>query len=122
MEKRKYGFVSFWKHNDKWYTASEEEKQMLIDRVNEISREASAAGVEMSSVYDCSWSSEWRYFSFWQCPDIKVLLETMEKLQECGDINLYNLQHHYVGVEVRDNDRIDIYDPHYFNKVIKDEN
>lgn len=108
---RKYGFVAFWKHNEKWYTASEIEKQMLIDRVNEISREAIEKGVEMSSVFDCSWSSEWRYFTFWQCPSIELLVEIIEKLEECGDINLFNVQHHYVGIEVRDNENIDIYDP-----------
>ena len=69
----------------------------------------------MSSVYDCSWSSEWRYFSFWECPSIEVLEETIEKLEECGDINVYNIQHHYIGREVPDNDQIDIYNPKMFD-------
>jgi|GEM_PF-821279 len=114
---RKYGFIAFWKHNTQWYTEDPEKKQRFIDRVNEINREAIAKGVVMSSVYDCSWSSEWRYFSFWECPSIEVLEETIEKLEECGDINVYNIQHHYIGREVRDNDQIDIYNPDLFSKA-----
>ena len=57
----------------------------------------SAKGVQTFGNFDCSWSCEWRYFTFWLCPNIELLEETMRKLTEIGDINLFNVQHHYVG-------------------------
>jgi hypothetical protein len=111
VAKGKYGFVALWKHSDTWYAAGPEEKKRLTDRVNEINREAQKKGIVMSSVYDCAWSSEWHYFSFWECPDLEVLEETIEKLEECGDINVYNIQHHYAGKAVPDNMLIDRFKP-----------
>lgn len=112
---RKYGFIALWKHNDAWYTQDPEKKSKFIDRVNEINREAREKGIQMSSVYDCSWSSEWRYFSFWECESLDLIVETIEKLEECGDVNFYNLQQHYIGKEVRDLDHIDIFNPTMFD-------
>jgi hypothetical protein len=40
MAERKYGFIALWKHSDAWYAADPEEKKKLIDKVNEINREA----------------------------------------------------------------------------------
>lgn len=113
MDDRKYGFIALWKHSDNWYTEDPETKKRFIDRVNEINREAQEKGVVMSSVYDCTWSSEYHYFSFWECPNIEVLQEAMEKLVACGDVNFYNIQRHIVGREVRDNANIDGYNPNY---------
>lgn len=108
---RKYGFIALWKHSDLWYTGDPEKKEKMIQRVNEINREAIEKGVVMSSVYDCSWSSEWHYFTFWECPNLEVLEEAMEELEKCGDVNAYNIQHHFVGREVRNLEQIDLFDP-----------
>jgi hypothetical protein len=91
------GFVAFWKASDVWFTENENTKKKFTDDMNAIFKEAQSKGVVMHGSYDCSWSSEWRYFTFWECPNIEILEETCKKLQAIGDINKYNIQHHYVG-------------------------
>jgi len=59
-------------------------------------------GVKMHGVYDCCWSTEWKYFTFWEVPNLELLEEVMEELSEIGDINMYNAQRHFVGRKVRD--------------------
>lgn len=98
MEKKKpYGFVAFWKSSDLWYDFVGEEREAYFEKIRQIQEEAKAKGVRMYGNFDCSWSSEWRYFTFWTCPDIAVLEETMAKLEAIGDVNRFNIQHHYVG-------------------------
>ncbi len=94
---RELGFVAFWKATDSWFNASESDKSDFMQKLEKIFDKARAQGVVMHGPYDCSWSCEWRYFSFWQCPTLAILEETMAELAEIGDINLYNAQHHYVG-------------------------
>ncbi len=97
MQERPYGFVAFWKATDSWFAADENTKRNFMAKIAAINEEARNHGIKMYGPYDCSWSCEWRYFCFWECPDIELLQQTMEKLVEIGDINLYNIQHHYVG-------------------------
>ncbi len=113
MEERKYGFIALWKHADPWYAMGSEDRKKFIDKVNEINREAQEKGVWMSDVYDCSWSSEYRFFSFWESPTIEIIQETLEKLVACGDVNYYNIQRHFIGRAVPDSMNIDAYDPDY---------
>lgn len=97
MKEKMLGFVAFWKATDSWFSADDKTKEEFMKKIDEIFKEARSKGVIMHGVYDCSWSCEWRYFTFWQCPNIQVLEETTKKLADIGDINLYNAQHHYVG-------------------------
>ncbi len=97
QQERELGFVAFWKATDSWFGAGKDEKAVFMEKLDAIFAGARAKGVVMHGPYDCSWSCEWRYFSFWQCPNLAVLEETMAALAEMGDINLYNAQHHYVG-------------------------
>lgn len=96
-ESRPLGFFAVWKATDMWFRATDEEKKQFMDKITRIFDEAKAKGVKMYGTYDCSWSSEWRYFTFWQCPSLEVLEATMRKLAEIGDINMYNEQRHFVG-------------------------
>ena len=97
MTEQPLGFVAFWKATDSWFHADEATKQDFMEKLQAINEEARAKGVQMFGNYDCSWSCEWRYFTFWICPNLEVLEETMRKLVEIGDINLFNIQHHYIG-------------------------
>ena len=102
MENTPYGFVAFWKATDSWFAAEESVKKDFMDKLSAIMEGARSKGVETFGNFDCSWSCEWRYFTFWICPDLKILEETMEKLVEIGDINFYNEQHHYIGRRTKD--------------------
>jgi len=96
MNERPFGFVAFWKATDSWFAADEETKKDFMGKIAAIN-EARKKGVQTFGNFDCSWSSEWRYFTFWLCPNLEVLEETMKKLVEIGDINKFNIQHHYIG-------------------------
>lgn len=94
---RPLGFFAVWKATDTWFQAGEDAKKKFMNQIEQIFAEARKKGIKMHGVYDCSWSSEWRYFTFWECPNLEVLEETMRKLAEIGDINMYNEQRHFVG-------------------------
>lgn len=96
------GFVAFWKATEAWFTADEKTKKDFMEKLQAINEEAKRKGVQTFGNFDCSWSCEWRYFTFWLCPNLEVLEETMAKLVEIGDINLFNEQHHYVGRQTAD--------------------
>lgn len=96
------GFIAFWKATDTWFQAGEKEKERFLEAIDEIFKNAKAQGVTMHGIYDCSWSSEWRYFTFWECPDLETLEETMRKLASIGDINMYNEQRHFVGRRLKE--------------------
>ena len=100
MAEQPYGFVAFWKSSDTWYAADEKERQRFLDEIKEIMDEAEAKGIHSHGTFSCSWSSEWKYFTFWTCPAIELLQEVTDKLERIGDINKYNIQHHYVGRKV----------------------
>lgn len=91
------GFFAVWKATDTWFAASQEEKRHFNERITAIFRKAKGKGVRSYGVFDCSWSSEWRYFTFWTAPDVETLEEVMAELAETGDINKYNEQRHFVG-------------------------
>lgn len=97
MEQREYGFVAFWKATDSWFEADEDTRRHFMIQIQEVMDEARQKGIQTFGNYDCCWSSEWRYFTFWLCPDIELLEKTMKQLVEIGDINHFNIQHHYVG-------------------------
>ncbi|RHW32840.1 hypothetical protein D1B31_21075 [Neobacillus notoginsengisoli] len=100
-QEREVGFVAFWKATDSWFNATEQERADFMDKIEIIFKEAEAKGIKRSGIYDCSWSSEWRYFTFWTAPNTYVIEEVMEKLLDIGDINHYNIQHHYIGRKIK---------------------
>lgn len=91
------GFVAFWKATDAWFNVDKKVKEEFMLKLKEVMEEAKSKGIKTFGNFDCSWSSQWRYFTFWTCPNIELLEETMKKLVDIGDINLFNEQHHYVG-------------------------
>jgi len=96
------GFIAFWKASDTWFTEKLENKEKFMQDLDVIFQEARDCGVKMHGIFDCSWSSEWRYFTFWECPNIEVLEDTCKKLTFIGDINKYNIQRHFVGRKVEE--------------------
>jgi predicted peroxiredoxin len=94
------GFVAMWKSTDTWFNASEEEKKEFMRKLDDAFERARKAGIKMYGTYDCCWSTEWRYFSFWEAPDIETLEKVMKELCEIGDINMYHSQRHFVGRKV----------------------
>jgi len=99
-KKNSLGFIAFWKATDTWFQENNEEKESFKKELEKIFEEAKEKGVKMHGVYDCCWSTKWSYFTFWECPNIEVLEETMNKLRAIGDINKYNEQHHYIGRKI----------------------
>lgn len=91
------GFVAFWKATDSWFTEKPENKDKFLKDLDTIFQEARDNGVVMHGIFDCSWSSEWRYFTFWECPSVELLESICKKLVAIGDINRYNVQRHFVG-------------------------
>ncbi|MEG1926627.1 MAG: hypothetical protein RR415_12875 [Ruthenibacterium sp.] len=97
MDNKPYGFIAFWKSSDLWYDFVGEAREDYFKKIKEIQEEAKSSGVIMYGNFDCSWSCEWRYFTFWTCPDVKILEDIIAKLEAIGDVNRFNIQRHYIG-------------------------
>ena len=102
QKKEPLGFFAMWKATDAWFQEEPARKEEFMKRLQVIFEDAKAKGVKMYGVYDCCWSSEWRYFTFWECPSLDVLEETMARLAEMGDIYQYNIHHLFIGRRLPD--------------------
>ena len=100
--KNTVGFIAFWKASDTWFTEKEENKQKFMKELDAVFQEARDKGITMHGIHDCSWSTEWRYFTYWECPSVELLEDVCRKLTAIGDINKYNIQRHYVGRRVEE--------------------
>ncbi len=97
MSEQRVGFVAFWKSTDSWYESSSEDRKVFNEKIEKIFEKAEANGIERHGFYDCSWSTEWRYFTFWTAPNTQVIEEACIELEAMGDVNFYNSQYHIVG-------------------------
>lgn len=82
---RPIGFFAMWRRTDSYYHADPEAWERSDRAVREAFAYARSRGARMLGRYDCRWSNEWEYFTFWQVPSLEVLESTMERLEPAGD-------------------------------------
>lgn len=96
-EERQLGFFAMWRRTDTFYNVDEETWKASDKAVREAFGFARNAGARMLGRYDCRWSTEWEYFTFWQVPSLEVLEATMERLEPAGDFRFAESRH-FVGM------------------------
>ncbi len=94
---RPIGFFAMWRRTDAYYNAGKDAWDLSDKGVRDAFEYARVNGVRMLGRYDCRWSTEWEYFTFWQVPNLEVLEATMEQLESAGDF-WFAESHHIIGI------------------------
>lgn len=91
-----FAFVAFWRRSPAFFSASAEERkahQIKIHAAFDFGREQ---GIQMLGMYDCRWSSNWDYFTYWASPNFRAIEDTILRLETAGDF-LLSESHHVIG-------------------------
>lgn len=87
------GFFALWRQTETYYRASQEEWVTSDRAVRDVFNEAHALGVRMLGRYDCRWSSQWEYFTFWMAPNLETMEKLMDHLEPAGDFKFADSRH-----------------------------
>ncbi len=90
------GFVALWKETSAEYRASEADEWSTTERIQGAFANGHKRGIRGFGLYHCRWSSEWRYLTFWVCPDLTSLYDTIADLERAGDFKFAD-SIHFVG-------------------------
>lgn len=96
------GFVALWRETDCEYRASKADEWGTTERIQAAFANGYERGIRGFGLYHCRWSSEWRYLTFWVCPDLTSLYDTIADLERAGDFKFAD-SIHFVGSLVEDN-------------------
>lgn len=95
------GFVALWRETNCEYHASKADEWETTERIQAAFANGHERGIQGFGLYHCRWSSEWRYLTFWVCPDLASLYDTIADLERAGDFKFADSAH-YVGSLVED--------------------
>jgi hypothetical protein len=91
-----FGFLAMWRRTEAYHHSNNREREAFEGALSQSLTIARSRGIRMLGNYDCRWSTEWEYFTFWQAPNLKVMEETMENLESCRTF-LYFDSRHVIG-------------------------
>jgi hypothetical protein len=98
---RPLGFAALWRETEREYHASKDDEWSTTERIQAAFASGRERGIRAFGLYHCRWSSEWRYLTFWICPDLTSLYETIAELERAGDFKFADSAH-FVGSLVED--------------------
>jgi hypothetical protein len=105
------GFVAMWRETDCEYRASKADEWGTTERIQAAFANGHERGIRGFGLYHCRWSSEWRYLTFWVCPDLTSLYDTIADLERAGDFKFADSVH-FVGSLVENDSHLspDVWD------------
>jgi hypothetical protein len=78
------GWINFWKPKDDWYYLAPDARRAYFDQYVEVVKRAEGAGARRLGSYKCRGQSLWSRFEVWEFPDLRVLVEMNQALEEIG--------------------------------------
>jgi len=90
------GWIKFWKPKDDWYYLRPEERQVYFDGFKRAISRAESRGARLLGVYKCRGQSPWARFEVWEFPDLQVLIDLTNELEEIGHFQFF-AEDHTVG-------------------------
>ncbi len=87
------GLFAVWRQTDGCYRAGPEGWSESDRAVRSVFNDARAQGVRMFGRYDCRWSTQWDYFTFWLVPSLETLEGIMDQLEPVGDFKFADSRH-----------------------------
>jgi hypothetical protein len=90
------GWVKFWKPKDDWYYLEASERQAYLDGFAQAVARATERGAHLLGTYKCRGQSPWARFEIWEFPDLQVLIDLTNDLEQIGHFRFF-AEDHTVG-------------------------
>jgi hypothetical protein len=90
------GWVKFWTPKDDWYYLEPAERNAYFDGYAEIIDRVQGRGARLIGTYKCRGQSTWARFEVWEFPDLQVLIDLTNDLEEIGHFQFF-AEDHTVG-------------------------
>ncbi len=90
------GWVKFWKPKDDWYDLDAPSRQVYLDGLAKVLARAAERGGRLLGTYKCRGQSPWARFEVWEFPDVEVLIDFTNDLEQIGHYQ-YFAEDHTVG-------------------------
>ena len=87
------GFAACWTNAPCEYSASEADERETTERIQAAFARGAARGIRTYGLYNCRWSSEWHYLTFWTGPDMMAITQTIADLERAGDFKFSDSEH-----------------------------
>lgn len=100
------GFFALWLNKDSEYHADLADEQKTSSKIEAAFQWAREHGVQMYGRFGSRWSGERQYFTFWRCPNLEILDETMDRLSAAGDFKFADSEH-IIGLQLDDAEMTD---------------
>ncbi len=95
-ENEPIGWVKFWKPKDDWYYLDPATRQSYLDAFTRVTTSAIERGARLLGTYKCRGQSSWARFEVWEFPELQVLIDLTNDLEEIGHFK-YFAEDHTVG-------------------------
>jgi hypothetical protein len=100
------GFFALWLNKPSEYHAGPDEEQETQARIDAAFAYGKSQGIQMYGRFGSRWSTERQYFTFWRCPNLESLEETISRLEYAGDFKFADSEH-IIGIQMGDADMTD---------------
>ena len=97
-----FAFFAMWRRTETFFNSGGEKRGGIQNKIYEAFNYGREQGIRMLGIYDCRWSTNWEYFTYWASPTFQVLQDTIDRLEEAGDFWLSESRH-----------LIGVYEPHF---------
>jgi hypothetical protein len=87
------GWVKFWKPKDDWYYLEPGERQAYLDSFAKVVAYATERGARLVGTYKCRGQSPWARFEVWEFPDLQILIDLSNQLEEIGHFQYFAEDH-----------------------------
>lgn len=87
------GFFALWKNKDDEYRATEEDEKLTCDQIGQAFANGSARGIKVMGLFNCRWSTDRQYFTFWAAPSLEAVEATIADLERAGDFKFADSEH-----------------------------
>ena len=87
------GWIKFWKPKDDWYYLPPAERQTYLNNFAKVVARANERGARLIGTYKCRGQSPWARFEVWEFPDLQVLIDLSNDLEEIGHFQYFAEDH-----------------------------
>jgi hypothetical protein len=87
------GWVKFWNPKDDWYYLEPAQREAYFDDYATVIGRAQKAGARLIGTYKCRGQSIWARFEVWEFPDLQVLIDLTNDLEEIGHFQFFDEDH-----------------------------
>ncbi len=88
-----FAFFAIWRRSATFFRTGVDDRKAIQEKIYQAFYYGCERGIRMMGIYDCRWSTNWHYFTYWVSPSFQVLEETIHRLERAGDFGLSESRH-----------------------------